>query len=86
MLARSEEVGNDFLTNDIERIILSRLNPDADEQTLHTWMTDPDYPPQNLIALLTMYLPAIDQWLEINDTEYKRGATCANWWWNPSFV
>ncbi|MGY8634618.1 hypothetical protein RAD15_19270 [Bradyrhizobium sp. 14AA] len=72
MLARSEEVGNDFLTNEIEKIILSQLNPDADEQMLHTWMTDPDYPPKNLIATLTTYLSAIDQWLELNSTEYKR--------------
>lgn len=72
MLALSEEVGNDFLTNDIEKIILSQLNPAADEQTLHTWMTDPEYPQKNLIALLTTYLSAIDRWLEINSTAYKR--------------
>ncbi len=72
MLALSEEVGNDFLTNDIEKIILSQLNPDADEQTLHSWMTDPEHPQKDLIATLTTYLSAIDQWLEINSTKYRR--------------
>ncbi|MDH2349555.1 hypothetical protein QCM80_02505 [Bradyrhizobium sp. SSUT112] len=72
MLTLSEKVGNDFLTNEIEKIILSQLNPDADEQKLHTWMTDPEYPIKNLIALLTPYLSAIDQWLEINSAKYQR--------------
>jgi hypothetical protein len=71
-LALSEEVGSDFLANEIQKASLSRLNPDIDENTLQTLMIDHEHRHTDVLAVLTAHGLDIDHWVEINGASYKK--------------
>jgi hypothetical protein len=71
-LALSNMIGPDFFANDIEKAGWSRLNPDADDRTLHNLMDMREHEPTNVDAVLTEHELDIDHWLTTSGEEYRK--------------
>jgi hypothetical protein len=71
-LALSNMIGPDFFANEIEKAGWSRLNPDADDRTLHDWMDMHEHKRTNVDAVLTEHRLDIDHWLGTSGEVYRK--------------
>jgi hypothetical protein len=72
VLALSNKIGPNFFANEIEKAGWSRLNPDADDLTLHDLMDMHEQKRTNVDAVLTEHELDIDHWLATGGEEYRK--------------
>ncbi|MBR1300595.1 hypothetical protein [Bradyrhizobium sp. AUGA SZCCT0042] len=67
-----EEIGHDFLVQEIEWLGFARLNPDADVGTFNALMADLGHRRPHVVDGLVAHLLDVDRWLEISETTYRK--------------
>ena len=73
LLTLSEEIGPDFLANEIEKAGWARHNPDADEMTLNM-LVEEHSDRRNMVTRLTSHGEDIDHWLNTSGDDYRKRA------------